>query len=649
MDSYLWKPSTQRASKAQIVAFQKSLGLEGQYTELHKWSIDDPGRFWSTFWDWCGIIGNRNNSPNLVTDNQLFDNKFFPESTLNFAENLLTNEESDTPAIMFQSEDGRKRELSWDDLRALVSRFQSALISSGIGPGDRVAVWLPNIPETYAIMLAASSIGAVFSSTSPDFGVDGVLDRFGQIEPKILFATDNYFYAGIRYDVTDKLTEVANQLTSVQQIVVISNSDDENLQESIPKKAITLKDFFDGNVVEELKFTALPFDHPLYILYSSGTTGKPKCIVHRAGGILLKHLSEHRLHCDIFPGDRIFYFTTAGWMMWNWLASALASRATLVLYDGSPFHPNQNRLFDLVEEFSITLLGVSAKFIDATRKSGLRPVETHTMGSLRTVCSTGSPLNNEGFEHVYTDWKADLHLASISGGTDLCGCLVGGNPTDAVYPGQIQVPALGMDIKVLNLAGESLKPGEPGELVCASPFPSMPIGFWKDDGDRYYDTYFQKFPGFWHQGDFASWTPEGGIIIHGRSDATLNPGGIRIGTAEIYRPVEQFEEIVECLAIGQTWKEDTRIILFVVMVKGFKLNDQLVNLIKTAIRTRTSPRHVPAAIIEVPELPRTRSGKLVELAVREAVENRPIQNLEALENPDTLEYFRNRPELSNET
>jgi len=559
------------------------------------------------------------------------------------AENLLSRSD-ETPAMLARGEDGTRRDVTWRELHDLVSRLQQALLELGVEPGDRVVAWLPNVPEVYDVMLAAASIGAVFSSTSPDFGTDGVLDRFGQIRPVVLFATDGYHYAGRHYDMTNRLVQVADGLADLRRVVVVPGPGPSG---PLPANAVTLEEFLSPHGPDTVRFANLPFDHPLYVLYSSGTTGRPKCIVHRAGGILLKHLVEHRLQCDVRPGDRVFYFTTAGWMMWNWLASGLATGATLVLYDGSPFHPDGDRLFNLADDCGITLFGVSAKFIDSVARAGLRPVDTHDLGTIRTICSTGSPLSHEGFAHVYADWKADVHLASISGGTDLCGCLVGGQPTGPVHAGQIQGPVLGMDMDVADGSGLPVGPGVRGELVCRSAFPSQPLGFWDDPSNRrYHATYFDLFPGLWHQGDFAERTPEGGFIIHGRSDATLNSGGVRIGTAEIYRRVEQHPDVEEALVIGQAWDGDTRVVLFVVTTDGVTLDDELRDRIRSDIRTGASPRHVPAVIVEVPELPRTRSGKLVELAVRAVVEGREVTNLEALANPSVLDHFRNLSDLS---
>ena len=639
----LWTPSAERSAGSQMAAFAAHAGVGA--LDLHDWSIRQPDRFWRLAWDWCEVVGEPGGGPALTTGNHLSDARFFPDAIHNYAENLLRRD-ADQPALLFRCEDGTARDLTWADLHALVSRLQQALLGAGVGQGDRVAAWLPNLPEAYAVMLAAASIGAVFSSPSPDFGASGVLDRFGQIQPTVLFATDGYRYGGKRHDVTGKLAEVAADLPTVRQVVVVPDSAD-GPSGPLPDGAVTLDDFLAPHTAVPVAFEPLPFDHPLYILYSSGTTGAPKCIVHRAGGLLLKHHVEYRLHCDVRPDDRVCYFTTSGWMMWNWLAAGLAAGAALVLYDGSPFHPDGNRLFDLVDDCDVTLFGVSAKFIDAVAKSGLRPVESHDLSTLRTVCSTGSPLSPEGFSHVYADWKADLHLASISGGTDLCGCLVGGDPTLRVHAGQIQGPVLGQAMDVFDEEGSPAPIGQQGELVCTAPFPSMPLGFWNDpDGDRYRSAYFERFDGAWHQGDFAERTPEGGFIIHGRSDATLNPGGVRIGTAEVYRQVDRLDEVVESLVIGQSWEGDTRIVLFVVPASGVELDDDLVGRIRSAIRTGASPRHVPAVVLAVPDLPRTRSGKLVEMAVRNVVEGRPVTNLEALANPEALEAFRSRPELA---
>jgi len=640
MDNYLWTPSLEKSGSSQMGLFSAAAGVPEE--ELHEWSIKNPSEFWDLVWRHFQVIGERGEGPAFSSGSDLFEARFFSGSSLNYARNLLRRSD-DTPAIISYSEDGLSDQVSWAELHDLVSQLQQSLRALGVTEKDRVAAWLPNGIEIYAVMLACASIGAVFSSVSPDFGPKGVLDRFGQIKPKVLFATTGYQYGGRQFSLIEKINDVTKELSSVEQVVVVSNDESELSQLGECK---TFKEFRSLFEPKEVSFVDLPFDHPLYILYSSGTTGAPKCIVHRAGGLLLKHLVEHRLHCDVRPGDRVFYFTTAGWMMWNWLAAGLAAEATLIVFDGSPFYPDGSQLFDLVDQNGITLLGVSAKFIDSVSSAGLRPIETHDLKTLRTVCSTGSPLSPEGFTHVYDSWKEDIHLASISGGTDLCGCLVGGNPNKPVFAGQIQGPILGQEIDVLNDDGNSVDVGVQGELVCKSAFPSMPIGFWNDPEDiRYKSTYFEKFPGVWHQGDFAEKTIAGGFIIHGRSDATLNPGGVRIGTSEIYRRVDLFDEILESLAVGQSWMSDVRIILFVVVADGFSFDDSLANRLRQSIRDGASPRHVPAVILGVPDLPRTRSGKLVELAVKNIIEGLPVSNVESLANPEALDYFQNLPEL----
>lgn len=642
MTAPIWRPDPAVAATTNLARFMTTTG-HADYPALHEWSVADAAAFWSAAWDECEIIGHKGTTV-VEPGADLATTRFFPEARLNVAENLLAPI-TDAPAAVFENEDGTIRStVTREELRAQVGVLQRALRRAGVAEGDRVAVWLPNIIETYAVMLAAASIGAVFSSTSPDFGPDGVIDRFSQIEPKILFACDGYQYGGKIHDRLAPLAEVRSALPSVETVVVVPFMGS-GTAGAVPD-AVLLADFVAGIEPGPPVFGLLPFDHPWYILFSSGTTGKPKCIVHRAGGVLLKHAVEHRLHCDVRPGDRVFYFTTAGWMMWNWLASGLAAGATLVLYDGSPFHPDGNRLFDLADRTDTTLFGTSAKFIEALGKSDLRPIDTHKLTRLRTLTSTGSALVAEGFATVHERIKADLHLASISGGTDLCGCLVAGDPTSPVYPGEIQRPTLGLDIDVVDVAAVSVGPGVRGELVCRNAFPSMPLGFHADaDGARYRAAYFERFPGLWHQGDFAEWTPAGGIVIHGRSDATLNPGGVRIGTAEIYRQVDKVPEVVEAIVIGQPHQDDTRVVLFVVLREGVVLDETLETRIRSEIRAGATPRHVPAVIGQVAEIPRTRSGKIVELAVRSTVQGEPITNTEALANPEALEHFRDHPAL----
>ncbi|HEY6242073.1 MAG TPA: acetoacetate--CoA ligase, partial [Burkholderiales bacterium] len=552
-------------------------------------------------------------------------------------------------ALVFWGEDRVKRRVTHRDLYEQVSRLAQALRGAGVRPGDRVAAYLPNMPEAIAALLAAASIGATFSTCSPDFGVQGVLDRFGQIAPVVLFVADGYFYNGKEIDSLGKVREIAAMLPSLRRVVVVSYVSSRPDLAGIPK-AQMLEDFIADHPGGDIGFEQLPFDHPLYILFSSGTTGVPKCIVHGAGGALLKHLCEQQLHCDIKPGDRLFYFTTLGWMMWNWLASGLASGATLLLYDGSPFVEKGRILFDYADCEGTTHLGTSAKFIDAIAKAGVEPAKTHRLERLRTVLSTGSPLAPEGFDYVYRAIKRDVCLSSISGGTDICGCFVLGNPILPVWRGEIQCRALGLKVEVFDENGRAVT-GQKGELVCTRPFPSLPVGFWNDPGGtKYRAAYFERFPGVWTHGDWCEITPHQGMIIYGRSDAVLNPGGVRIGTAEIYRQVEQLDEVMESLVIGQIWPPgeigDVRVVLFVKLREGVTLDEALVAKIKDRIRTNATPRHVPAKVLQVPDIPRTKSNKIVELAVREVVHGRPVKNLEALANPEALEYFRNRSELA---
>lgn len=596
------------------------------YQVFHRWTTEQPARFWASAWDALGVVGVR--GERLVDDAPQFRSvRYLPDATLNVAENLL-GRPGDELAIMFRGEDGEAVSVTRTELHDMVARIQARLRSAGVGVGDRVVAWLPNRPETYAVMLAAAGLGATFASTSPDFGVDGVIDRFGQIEPVVLFAVPDYAYNGTRHDCLTRLEEIRTGLPTLRDVVVVEPG------------------WLDDTDPLPIRFEPLPFDHPWYVLFSSGTTGKPKCIVHRAGGVLLKHLVEQVLHCDIRPGDRVFYFTTAGWMMWNWLASVLACDATLVLYDGAPTWPNHDRVFDLADEVGITLLGTSAKFLDSCANAGLRPVDTHDLSTVRTITSTGSTLTPEGFSYVYEAIKPDVHLASMSGGTDLCGCLVIGNPTMPVHAGEIQVPALGLEIDVVDEDGATVPTGTEGELVCRTPFPSTPLRFWDDPGATRFDAaYFDRFPGVWHHGDFVSRSANGGYVISGRSDATLNPGGVRIGTAEIYRRVDTMPEIDESVVVGQPWANDTRIVLFVKMADGHELDDDLREEIRRRIRREVTPRHVPAVIAAVADIPRTRSGKITELAVRDVVVGREIKNVEALANPEALEHFRQRPEL----
>jgi acetoacetyl-CoA synthetase len=610
---------------------------------LHAWSVADPGAFWDLVWDFCGVVGDKG-STRFRASPSMREARFFPEARLNYAENLLRWSGPPT-ALTFRGEDRTERRLSRDDLRALVSQMAQALRAEGIGVGDRVAAMLPNMPEAIAFMLATASIGAIWSSCSPDFGERGVLDRFGQIEPKLFIACDGYRYGGKEIDLSQRLAAVAGKLTSAAKVVVVPFLGRAGAVAAAVPRGVALDAFLLGFEPAPLVVERLPFDQPLAILFSSGTTGVPKCIVHGAGGTLLQHLKEHQLHCSLEPGEGLFYFTTCGWMMWNWLVSGLATGAVLHLFDGSPFHPDGNVLFDYAEATGMAVLGTSAKFIDAARKAGLRPRGTHDLSRLRMVASTGSPLAPENFDYVYDAIKPDVHLASISGGTDIVSCFVLGNPLKPVWRGEIQGPGLGMAVDVFDAQGKPVRE-EKGELVCTKPFPSMPVRFWNDpDGTKYATAYFERFAGVWSHGDYAEWTKHGGMIIHGRSDATLNPGGVRIGTAEIYAQVEGMPEIAEALAIGQEWDNDVRIVLFVRMAPGATLTEPLAAAIRSRIRAGASPRHVPAKIVAVADIPRTKSGKITELAVRDVVHGRPVKNTEALANPEALKLYRDLPEL----
>jgi acetoacetyl-CoA synthetase len=652
-DTPLWEPSQERIEEANVTRFARQavrdwkLGFN-DYPAFYRWTVEHPEQFWDSLWKFAGVRASTKGSRVVVDGDRMPGARWYPDAKLNFAENLLRKDDVST-ALVFWGEDRVKRRLTHHDLRDGVSRLAQGLRALGVKPGDRVAAYLPNMPEAIAAMLASAAVGATFSTCSPDFGVRGVLDRFGQIAPKVLFAVDGYFYNGKRIDTLDKVREIAAGLPSLELVVVVSYLEDRADVTRIPG-ARCYEDFVAAYAAGEIRFEQLPFDHPLYILFSSGTTGVPKCIVHSAGGALLKHLSEQQLHCDIKPGDRLFYFTTLGWMMWNWLASGLASGATLLLYDGSPFVHDGNILFDYADAEGATHLGTSAKFIDAAAKAGIEPAKTHKLESLRTVLSTGSPLAPEGFDYVYRSIKRDVCLSSISGGTDICGCFVLGNPILPVWRGEIQCRALGLKVEVFDEEGRSIK-GEKGELVCTRPFPSLPLGFWNDaGGDKYRAAYFESFPGVWTHGDWCEITAHDGMVIYGRSDAVLNPGGVRIGTAEIDRQVEQLDEVVESLVIGQTWPPgeigDVRVVLFVRLREGLVLDEPLTARIKHRIRENTTPRHVPAKVLQVPDIPRTKSNKIVELAVRNVVHGRPVKNVEALANPEALEHFRNRPELA---
>jgi acetoacetyl-CoA synthetase len=643
----LWVPSPERVAAANLTRFIRDIAARFQpsvtdYPSLYQFSIDRPEDFWRSIWDFTGVLGDRGDR--IVEHlEQMPGARFFPDARINFAENLLRRRDS-RPAIIFRDESGRRRTLTSAELYSAVISFADGLRQAGVVAGDRVAGYLPNIPETIVAALGSAAIGAIWSSCSPDFGVQGVLDRFGQIGPTIIVAADGYAYAGRTHDCLARLAEIARALPGVRQVVVVPCMSDAPSIEAIDR-SVLWREFLASAPATQQPFERFPFDHPLYILYSSGTTGVPKCIVHGAGGTLIQHLKEHQLHCDVRAGDRVFYFTTCGWMMWHWLVSALASEAALVLWDGSPVHPHPGALFDVADETGMTLFGTSAKFIDAIAKAGLRPATTHRLDTVRTLTSTGSPLVAERFDFVYSNIKREIHLASISGGSDIIACFVGGNPIGPVWRGEIQARLLGLRVEVFDEHGQAVRQ-QKGELVCTMPFPSMPIGFWNDpDGRRYHATYFEKYPGVWHHGDYVELTEHDGVIIYGRSDTVLNPGGVRIGTAEIYRQVEQVAGVVEGLVIGQQWDHDERIVLFVRLAEGTTLTPELEERIRQQIRRNATPRHVPARIVQVQDIPRTRSGKIVELAVREVVHDRPVKNLEALANPEALDEFRNRAEL----
>ena len=643
----LWQPAPEQIASTNVTRFAREASLRWgrnfeEYVDLHRWSVEAPEEFWLNIWDWTGVIGTGDTEPVVVDREQMPGARWFPNIRLNFAQNLLRRQDA-ALALIFQAEDKVTRSLSFAELYAQVARLADGLKQAGVVPGDRVCGFMPNMPETVAAMLASASVGAVWSSCSPDFGVQGVLDRFGQISPKVLFSADGYWYNGKTHDSLEKLREITNGLPSLEHTVVVPLISDKPELSSNPGARL-ITDFETDAM--QIDFEILPFDHPLYIMYSSGTTGVPKCIVHGAGGSLLKHLVEQQLHVDLRPNDRLFYFTTCGWMMWNWLVSGLASGATVVLYDGSPFFPDGNVVFDLVMREQVGVLGTSAKYIDAIAKAGLRPRETHDLSHVRTILSTGSPLIPESFDYIYDAVSDTACLSSISGGTDIMGCFIGGNPNLPVWRGEIQCPILGMQIEVWNDGGAKVPDGEKGELVCVNAFPSMPIGFWDDPEDsKFKAAYFEKFPGVWCHGDYISVTEHGGIVVFGRSDAVLNPGGVRIGTAEIYRQAERIEQVLESLVIGQQWKRDVRVVLFVRLREGEELDDALRARICSEIRQNTTPRHVPAKVIQVEDIPRTKSGKIVELAVRKIVHGEPVLNREALANPEALDLFANLPEL----
>ncbi len=648
----LWTPSESRLTQSRLQDFMGYLETQGQgsyedYGALHQFSVVKRENFWSALWDYTDIVAEQKGA--VVAENS--DTfpcqpdagvRWFPEARLNFAENLLRYRD-DRPALISRLENGQRRVVTYEQLHTHVAGLAASLRALGVGPGDRVAGFMPNVIETVEAMLATTSLGAIWSSCSPDFGINGVLDRFGQIQPKVLFAADGYFYNGKVCDSLERLAAISDAIDTLEQVVVIPVVSDQPDCSGL-SKAVLWEDFLDSSAAE-INFAQLPFDHPLFIMYSSGTTGMPKCIVHGAGGTLIQHLKEHQLHVDLSREDVMFYFTTCGWMMWNWLVSGLASGAALVLYDGSPFAQDGLSLLKAIEAEKISIFGVGAKYLAALEKAGIVPQDEVDLASLKTILSTGSPLSHESFRYVYKEFKADICLSSISGGTDILSCFVGGSPILPVHVGEIQAPGLGMAVEIWSDVGEPLLEGK-GELVCTKPFPSMPIGFWNDtDGELYRQAYFNHWANVWAHGDYGEVTPSKGYIIHGRSDAVLNPGGVRIGTAEIYRQVERLEEVQESIVVGQEWDNDVRVVLFVVLTSGTVLSDNLRARIANAIRVNTTPRHVPAKILEVPDIPRTLSGKIVELAVRHAIHGQPIKNTDALANPEALEAFKGRQEL----
>ena len=640
MNPILWEPDKKKIRQSAMWQFMQQQGFD-DYDAAWRWSIDHSDEFWAELVDFCDVSFSRPADCVLRQPGDMTTARWFDGARLNFAEHLLRYS-GQRPALIFRGENGARREVSFDALHAAVASTAGALRAAGVVKGDRVAGFLPNCPEAVIAMLATTSIGAIWSSCSPDFGINGVLDRFGQIEPKILFCADGYFYNGKQFDSLRAVAGIVEQLPAIRRIVVVPFTGSALRIDGLPNACAW--DAFQSDA--DAEFAQLEFDDPLYIMYSSGTTGVPKCIVHGVGGTLVQHLKEHVLHTDISCRDRVFYFTTCGWMMWNWLVSALASGACIVLYDGSPFHPDGRALWRMAEEEGVTVFGTSARYLAALEKADVHPAREFALRDLRAVLSTGSPLAPQSFDFVYESIGHDLQLSSIAGGTDIISCFAIGNPVLPVRRGELQCRGLGMAVEIFDAAGNAVV-GAQGELVCTRAFPSMPVCFWNDPGDRKYRAaYFESYPGVWAHGDFAELTANGGVVIHGRSDAVLNPGGVRIGTSEIYRQVEKLDEVIESIAIGQDWDDDVRVVLFVVLREGETLDEALEQKIRRVIRENTTPRHVPAKILAVPDIPRTISGKIVELAVRSVVHGQPVKNTDALANPAALEYFRDRPELA---